>query len=111
MARKKEPTEEELVTSIREEFETWKKIKVKGSKDPFWPDGVNLNLVRNHIYYYQEQLRELCQKTKVKRCPREARLKLPREMSQDYLSPGTKKVPYYSKMKMVARKKVKRSRS
>lgn len=27
-----------------------------GGSDPFYPDGVNLNLIRNHIIYYKRQL-------------------------------------------------------
>lgn len=29
-----------------------------GCSDPFWADGVNMNLVRNHIMYYKQQLSE-----------------------------------------------------
>lgn len=30
-----------------------------GGSDPFWSDGCNLNLVRNHILYYKNQLKEM----------------------------------------------------
>lgn len=30
-----------------------------GCSDPFWPDGVNLNLVRNHIRSYKKQIESL----------------------------------------------------
>ena len=31
----------------------------QGGSDPFWADGVNLNLVRNHILYYRKRIDEL----------------------------------------------------
>ena len=46
--------------NIRQEIEHWKDIKQNGCSDPFWPDGCNMNLTRNHIIYYQRQLREIC---------------------------------------------------
>jgi len=48
------------VEGIKDSVHRWNEIREKGSNDPFWPDGVNMNLVRNHIIYYQEQIRELC---------------------------------------------------
>ena len=34
---------------IRREIEHWKDINQNGCSDPFWPDGCNMNLTRNHI--------------------------------------------------------------
>ena len=36
----------------------WHQLMEEGSSDPCWPDGCNLNLVRNHIIYYDRILRE-----------------------------------------------------
>ncbi len=47
---------EELTRKIDEAVARWKYIYENGSNDPFWPDGVNMNLVRNHIIF---DLREL----------------------------------------------------
>ena len=30
-----------------------------GCSDPFWANGVNLNLVRNHIIYYKRQMQKI----------------------------------------------------
>ena len=47
------PPEEMNEAQIREqldaEYKHWDDLKKNGCSDPAWPDGVNLNLVRNHI--------------------------------------------------------------
>ena len=46
---------EELGQMIAESLERWKYLHDNGGSDPFWPDGMNMNLVRNHIAYYKRQ--------------------------------------------------------
>ena len=36
---------------VRKEISHWKDINQNGCNDPFWPDGCNMNLTRNHIIY------------------------------------------------------------
>ena len=61
----KEETSEKKVKSyseqIRKEISQWKDINQNGCNDPFWPDGCNMNLVRNHILYYQRKISEICE--------------------------------------------------
>lgn len=45
--------------SLDDCYEQWDHLYQYGGQDPFWPDGVNLNLVRNHIVYYKQLLIEL----------------------------------------------------
>lgn len=52
--KKQEDFEKELQNS----HEQWNQIYKFGCSDPFWPDGVNLNLVRNHIISYRKQIEE-----------------------------------------------------
>ena len=47
---------------LEREIALWHKIKENGCSDPFWPDGTNMNLVRNHIIYDLRRLDELEQK-------------------------------------------------
>ncbi len=43
----------DYVLELRKSYEQWKDIYENGCNDPTWPDGVNLNLVRNHIIYFK----------------------------------------------------------
>ena len=47
--------EEELINSHKR----WTQLYREGGNDPFWEDGVNLNLERNHILNYRRRLEEL----------------------------------------------------
>lgn len=37
------------------EWFRWQRGFYNGCADPFWPDGCNLNLMRNHMIYYIDQ--------------------------------------------------------
>lgn len=50
----KENIEQKLLDS----YDRWDYLLFHGGQDPFWPDGTNLNLVRNHILNYKSQLEE-----------------------------------------------------
>lgn len=61
------PPEEMTEAQIREQLDAaykhWGDLKKNGCSDPAWPDGVNLNLVRNHIIYWYRLLRERTSQT------------------------------------------------
>lgn len=60
---KKLTPEEELVHLEKEctkSYERWDDLFHNGGQDPFWEDGVNLNLVRNHIIYAQREMQRIC---------------------------------------------------
>ena len=46
-------TAEKLGKELRGSYECWNHILQNGAGDPFWEDGANMNLVRNHIIYYK----------------------------------------------------------
>lgn len=52
-------------SEIRKEISHWKEINQSGCNDPFWPDGCNMNLTRNHIIYYQRLIQETCAKNQL----------------------------------------------
>jgi len=56
---------EEMISSwaeqCRKSYEQWQSIFENGCHDPFWEDVINLNLVRNHIIYFQRQMNDLCE--------------------------------------------------
>ena len=51
MAKRKEkiPTAKELGEELIDRYTRWSHIYHHGCSDPTWEDGVNINLVRNHI--------------------------------------------------------------
>ena len=54
----KKKVKEDFRQKIKDAWERWQYILEHGTSDPLWADGVNMNLVRNHILYYQNQIRE-----------------------------------------------------
>ena len=39
----------EIMAILDDDIQRWNFIKEHGCSDPTWPDGVNMNLVRNHV--------------------------------------------------------------
>lgn len=56
--RNKVMTSRDYETALLSEYNRWKKIFDEGCSDPSYPDGVNINLVRNHILYYKNQVEQ-----------------------------------------------------
>lgn len=54
MSRKNHETD--YAAALESSYAEWDKLFTEGGSDPFYTDGVNLELVRNHIIYYKEQL-------------------------------------------------------
>lgn len=82
--KKKTPEQElkELCKEIRQEIDHWEDINRNGCNDPFWSDGCNMNLVRNHIIYAKYRITEICAVNKIP-IPEEAYLPVP-PMVDDY---------------------------
>ena len=63
MAKKKKQNIYELVGNLErnlfDSYRRWKKIFTEGCSDPNWRDGVNIDLVRNHINSYKRQIEGL----------------------------------------------------
>ena len=55
MAKKQK---EDFGKSLQESFDRWDYLHENGGIDPSWSDGANLNLVRNHIFYYKSRIEE-----------------------------------------------------
>ena len=54
----KKPGLEELVRELERDYARWEQVYMAGSKDPFWPDGVNANLCRTHILCGKKRIRK-----------------------------------------------------
>lgn len=82
--KKKNPLVEldECVDAMHESRDRWNEILAGGCNDPFWPDGTNMNLVRNHIIYFRKRIRELCE-TNGMIAPEEADWDLPPKVPEN----------------------------
>ena len=48
----------DYAVELEKEYARWDEVFTKGGSDPFWSDGVSLNLIRNQILFYKNQLAE-----------------------------------------------------
>ena len=87
MAKRKTPEQEiqGLCKDIRREIAHWIYLNENGGQDPFWPDGVNMNLTRNHIISDKYQIEEMCFQAALP-FPDEYYLPTPPEVSDDYMA-------------------------
>lgn len=83
MAKRQRSRKEQLAEVIRESHEQWKRLRENGGNDPFWTDGVNLNLVRNHIIYGRRLCEEELQEGDY---PEEYYLPVPEKVSDDFMA-------------------------
>lgn len=49
-----------LSEHIAEEVKHWQDLKDHGGSDPFWEDGCNMNLTRNHIIICKNEIEKMC---------------------------------------------------
>lgn len=47
-----------LDEQLKERYARWEHLCKYGGQDPNWPDGCNMNLVRNHIIFTKEKMKE-----------------------------------------------------
>lgn len=62
-------------------FDRWEYLKEYGSSDPSFADGVNMNLVRNHIMYYKGKIEET-----LPPYPEIYHREIPPEVDMDYIA-------------------------
>lgn len=48
------------VEACEKEYQHWQYLYEFGGSDPFYSDGSNMYLVRNHIIYYKKQMEKIC---------------------------------------------------
>lgn len=67
MKKSKTPQQmiDEYTKEIVKSIERWEYINKHGCNDPFWADGSNMNLVRNHIIYYKMKIKDLCRENNI----------------------------------------------
>ncbi len=90
MRKKKLAPDEELQRLERELLEAglhWVDIYENGCQDPFWADGVNLNIVRNHCLYYVRLITELCEQHSMP-LPDILPFPIPDKVDPEYMAPN-----------------------
>lgn len=86
--KKKKTVDQELIAyrdDIVSEIERWKDISKNGCSDPFWQDGINMNLVRNHILYFKRKISEICEENDIT-LPSEYFLPTPPVVENSYMA-------------------------
>ena len=81
MPKKKPQTD--YAAELQKAHEHWADIYKHGCHDPSWADGCNLNLVRNHIYYYRSKIEETMSPEDY---PAVYFKEIPPEMDRDYMA-------------------------
>lgn len=70
---------------ILREIRRWKAVKENGCNDPFWPDGTNMNLIRNHIIFAKRRLLDVCIENNIP-VPEEYYMPTPPVVDDDYMA-------------------------
>lgn len=74
-----------LQKEIKLEIKNWEHINQNGCNDPFWPNGMNMNLTRNHIIYAKRKIAEICDEHGMM-IPEEMYLPIPPEVDDYYMA-------------------------
>lgn len=74
---------EQLRKDIVQQIEQWQYLREYGCQDPFYSDGENMWLIRNHIIYDKNRLLELCEDGNL---PEEYYLPTPPEVDRNYIA-------------------------
>lgn len=89
----------QLGKEIRDSKKRYEDLRVHGGSDPFWSDGVNMNLCRSHVMYFRKQVET---ELDPENYPEEYFLEIPAEVSVHYMADPE----YYVKYLRESRKKL-----
>ena len=73
----------QLGKEIRDSRKRYEDLRVHGGSDPFWSDGANMNLCRNHVMYFRKQVET---ELDPENYPEEYFLEIPAEVSVHYMA-------------------------
>lgn len=76
---------ESLCEDIRTNVTVWKRYRDKGGSDPFWSDGDNMNLCRNHIIDDRRRIEEIIARDGIEP-PAELLIPVPPEVSAEFMA-------------------------
>ena len=90
MAKKSKTPQEQMqetVAELVERYNRWQDLYKNGCFDPSYCDGVNLNLVRNHIQFAKRKIEKLVEEHKELSFPAEyEKIEIPQEVSNNYMA-------------------------
>lgn len=90
MAKKSKTPQEQMqeaVAELVERYNRWQDLYKNGCFDPSYCDGVNLNLVRNHIHFAKRKIEKLVEEHKELSFPAEyEKIEIPQEVSNNYMA-------------------------
>lgn len=73
------------VEACEKEYQRWQSLYEFGGSDPFYTDGSNLHLVRNHLIYFKKKMEEICEETGIQ-LPEIYYRELPPEVPREYMA-------------------------
>ena len=73
----------QLGKEIRDNLERYEYLRAHGGSDPFWSDGVNMNLCRNHVIYLKKRVET---ELSPEYYPEEYTAAIPEEMPDYYMA-------------------------
>ena len=98
MAKKEKSSEQqlkELCKEIKLEIDRWHSLRTQGGHDPFYGDGYNMNLTRNHVIYDKGKIKELCEENSLD-LPEEYHIPTPPEVPNYYMAKPTQEKAWRS---------------
>ena len=73
----------QLGKEIQDSRKRYEDLRVHGGSDPFWSDGVNMNLCRSHVMYFRKQVET---ELDPENYPEEYGLEIPEEVDNNYMA-------------------------
>lgn len=75
----------ECIAALISEKERLISICESGCNDPAYPDGTNMNLVRNHMIYYKGKIFDICKEKEIE-LPEEYYISIPPVVNDWYMA-------------------------
>jgi len=86
---------DKLTYALQTDFDRHQALLTVGGLDPFWPDGMNLHLKRNHILFGKRELYKLHEQYGLD-LPDIYFVLTPDEVNSEYQAPGSKSGKLYN---------------
>ena len=74
-----------LREEIIDQIDRWNTLKTQGGSDPAWADGVNMNLVRQHVIAYKKEMEKICRENSLS-LPEEYWVSVPPKVPDYYMA-------------------------